>query len=135
MSLAGNYNFRVQRGADFSRVFVKNTSDDGGTTLTPVDLTGLKVRAQFRDPDGATGTTTDTTLLLELEDSDGIEITDAAAGEITLTITNAQTETLCPDNIKTVVAYGIELYNDGGSPEVVTAFLQGKVTVLPETVR
>lgn len=134
MSLAGTYNFRLQRGADFSRVFVKNTEADDGT-LTPVDLTGLKVRAQFRDPEYATGTTTSTTLLLELEDSDGIEITDAAGGEITLTLTNAQTALLCPNNIKTVVAYGIEIYDDGVSPEVVTPFLQGKVTVLPETVR
>ena len=134
MALAGIYDFTIQRGADFSRVFVKNTQDDEGV-LTPVDLTGLKVRAQFRTTAGATGLTTSETLLVELEDSDGIEITDAAAGEITLTLTNAQVALLCPDNVKTRAAYGIELYDDGVSPEVVTPFLQGKVTILAETVR
>lgn len=134
MALAGIYDFSIQNGADLSRVFVKNTQDDEGV-LTPVDLTGLKVRAQFRTPEGATGLTTSETLLVELEDSDGIEITDAANGEITLTLTNAQVALLCPDNVKTRVAYGIELYDDGASPEVVTPFLQGKVTILPESVR
>lgn len=127
--IAGHYNFYVQRGADFSRLFRKLV--DG----VAVNLTGLKVRAQFRSLAGVTGTTTTSTLLLELTDGNGIAITSAVAGEITLTLTNAQTLVLCPTNVKTRLAYGIELYYDGASPEVVTPFLQGTVTVVPETVR
>lgn len=127
--IAGKYNFQVQRGADFLRQFRKTAAG------VAVDLTGLKVRAQFRNESAAEGTTTTTTLLLELEDGDGIEITDAEDGRIELELTNAQTVVLNPNNIKQRVAYGIELYDDSVSPEVVTPFLQGFCTLLPETVR
>lgn len=127
--LAGIYHFQLQRGADFTRLFRKR--DDAG----PVNLTGLKVRCQFRSLAGETGTTTSTTLVLELPNADGVEITDATAGEITLALTTAETLTLCPANVKTTLAYGIELYDDAVSPNAVIPLLQGKVTVLPETVR
>lgn len=128
-ALPGKYNFRIQRGADFARVFVKQAAD------VAVDLTGLKVRAQFREDGAEVGVTTTTTLVLELEDSAGIEITDPAEGEITLVLTNAQTAAMCPKNIITYLVYGIELYDDSVSPELVTPFLQGRVTINPEVVR
>lgn len=129
MSLPGKYNFRIQRGADFSLVFQK-TADD-----VAVNLTGLKVRAQFRSTSGEDGLSTADTLVLELTDGDGIEITTPLTGYITLSLTNADTVTLCPNNRRLDLVYGIELYDDSVSPEVVTPFLQGRVTVLPEVVR
>lgn len=131
MALAGKYNFKIQRGGDFSRPFVRTNSAG-----VPTNLTGLKVRAQFRELDGETGTSTSETLVLELTDGNGISITDAVNGEITLELTNAQSRLLNPDNLPDIqVAYGIEIYDDSASPEVVTPFLQGKVTIKPETVR
>lgn len=129
MSRAATYNFSVQTGADFTRVFAKTANG------VAVNMTGLKVRAQFRALAGATGTTTSTTLLLSLANAAGIAITNAAGGEITLTLTNAQTATLNPRNIRMQVAYGIEIYYDAVSPNVVTPFLQGTVTLYPEVVR
>lgn len=131
MSLAGHYSFSVQRGADFARVFRRKYQASG----EPAPLPGYKVRAQFRTLDGATGTSTTATLLLELQDGAGIEVTDEDEAEITLELSAAQTLLLAPGNVKTKVAYGIELYDDSVTPELVQPFLQGRVTILPETVR
>jgi hypothetical protein len=129
-AVAANYNFRVQRGSDFSRSFQKKA---GGV---PVDMTGLKVRAQFRTSDGRNGTTTASSLLVDLVDGDGVEITSAVNGQVTLTLSNARTTLLNPNNEDDIeVVYGIELYDDSVSPEVVTPFLQGTVSVQPEVVR
>jgi hypothetical protein len=107
---------------------VKQTGD-------PVDLTGLKVRAQIRTVAGEFGTTTSTTLLLDLPNGSGISISDPTDGKITLTLTTAQTIALCPANVVTKVSYGIELYDDGVSPNIVTPFLQGFIKLRPEVVR
>lgn len=131
MNRPGSYSFVIARGKDFERSFTLKSKETGD----PIPLTGLKVRAQFRSLAGQFGTTTTTTLLLELEDNDGIEITNASGGVVTLTLTAAQSQTLCPTNTKTKVAYEIELYDDGVSPEAVQGFLQGKITILPETAR
>lgn len=131
MSLAGRYSFAIQRGADFARAFRKSIKDSGD----PVDLTGLKVRAQIRQYDNEYGTTTTSSLLLDLPNGAGVAITDAVNGEITLTLTAAQAIALCPANQKTKVSYGIEIYDDGTDPETVQPFLQGHITILPEVVR
>lgn len=131
MSLAGRYSFEIQRGVDFSRSQRKSAKGTG----TPVDLTGLKVRAQIRELDNEFGTTTTTSLLLNMPNGSGIAITDAVNGEITFSLTEAQTQALCPANVKTKVSYGIEIYDDGTDPETVQPFLQGRITILPEVVR
>ena len=130
MSLPGKYNFTIQRGVDFSRNFVKKDQ----TTGIALTHSGLKARCQFRSLAGQFGTTTTTTLLLALADGAGISI-DATDIDVTLDLTVAQTLTLCPNNIKTKVAYGIELYDDSGPTETVEAFLQGVMTINPETPR
>lgn len=130
MSLPGKYNFKIQRGVDSSHNFVKKDQATG-VVLTH---TGLKARAQFRSIEGQYGTTTGETLLLEFTDGAGISI-DATDIDVTMDFTAADTVTLCPNNVSTVVAYGIELYDDSVSPEEVYAFLQGRTTIAPETVR
>lgn len=134
MSLYGTYNFAVQRGAAFSRTFRRNTKNPDTGVLTPVDLTGYKARAQIRTLDGRYGTTTTTTLLVDLTDGSGIAVSNAANGEVTITLTEANLETMCPTNERTVLAYGIELYDDVTSLPTLP-LLQGKITVLPETPR
>lgn len=131
MNAPGPYSFSITRGKDFERKFVFKSQ----TTGVPIPLTGLKARAQFRTLAGQFGTTTASTLLLELTDGAGIEVTDADAGEVTMTLTVANTLTLCPTNTKTKVAWEFELYDDGVDPETVQGGLIGKVTINPETVR
>jgi hypothetical protein len=128
---AATYHFRLQRGIDFSRSFKKKVQ----ATDVPVDLTGLKARAQFRTVAGAEGTSTVETLLLDLLDGAGVSVSDPINGTVTLSLSNAQTTLLCPTNKRTQVSYGIELYDDSGPTELSYPFLQGKVTLLPESVR
>lgn len=127
---AGVYHFAIDRGADDQRVFTKEDEETG----EPIDLTGLGARCQFRTLAGAVGTTTSTTLLLELLNGAGVAVSDAAAGEVTLDLTVAQTLTLCPTNQKTQVSYEIELY-DLATPTLVQKFLKGKLTIDPEGCR
>lgn len=129
--LAGSYSFVIQYGADFSRDMFKTIKATG----LPVDLTGLKVRAQIRDVPDEFGTTTTTTLLLDMPNGSGVAITDAVNGKITFSLTEAQTIALCPNNVKTKVSYGIELYNDLVNPQTAQPFLQGRITILPAVIR
>lgn len=129
MSLPGSHSFELARGKDFTRRFRKLSAG------VPVNLTGWKVRCQFRTLDGQYGLTAESSLLLALADGAGVAITDAVNGRVQLTLTPAQTAILCPDNVKTKVAYEIELYDDSTPPERVDGLVAGKVTVLPETAR
>lgn len=131
MSLPGSYSFAIQRGATFTRRLYRKYEETG----LPTDLTGYKARMQVRTLAGKTGTSTTATLLLELTDGEGIAVTDAENGEVTVALTSAQTLALGADNDKAKLAYGIELYDDSESPEVVIPLLQGSISVRPETVR
>ena len=132
MSLPGKYNFKIQRGADFTRDFVKKIKSTG----VAVDMTGLKARAQFRTLLGEDGITTTTTLLLGLANNAGVSVLAPATSGVTrLRLTNAQTVLLCLTNKDTKVAYGIEHYDDSVTPELVTPFLQGHITIESEIVR
>lgn len=132
MSLPGKYNFKIQRGADFTRDFVKKIKATG----VAVDLTGLKTRAQFRTLAGEDGVTTTTTLILNLANAAGMSIPAPATNGVTrMVLTNAQTALLCPTNKDIKLAYGIEHYDDSVNPEIVTPFLQGHITIESEVVR
>jgi hypothetical protein len=129
MALPGNAPLSVERGADETWTFIKKA--DG----VPVDFTGLKARAQFRDLEFADGNSTTTSLLLELLDGAGVAITDPDGGEVTLSLTGAQSQAMCPDNFRTKVFDQIELYDDAGVPDIITPFLKGKLTITPEGIR
>lgn len=129
MSLPGAYSFELARGKDFTVGFRKLA--DG----VPVNLTGWKVRGQIRTLAGQYGTTTSASLVLDLTDGDEVEITNALDGRVQLTLTEAQTKLLAPDNVKTKLAYELELYNDSVPQERVDGLVAGKITVLPETAR
>lgn len=129
MSLPGAYSFELARGKDFTVGFRKLA--DG----VPVNLTGWKVRGQIRTLAGQYGTTTSASLVLDLTNGDEVKITNALDGRVQLTLTAVQTQLLAPDNVKTKLAYELELYNDSVKPERVDGLVAGKITVLPETAR
>ena len=129
MSRPGAYSFDLARGKDFTVGFRKLT--DG----VPVNLTGWKVRGQIRTLTGQYGTTTSASLVLDLTNGDEVEITNALDGRVQLTLTAVQTQLLAPDNVKTKLAYELELYNDSVPPERVDGLVAGKITVLPEIAR
>lgn len=130
MGLPAKHNLTLARGKTAVMKF-RAKSGDG----TAVDLTGLKARCQVRTIDGATGLSTTTTLLLDLQNGAGIAITDASAGDVTLSLSSAQTIALCADNERTSRAYEIELYDDSATPEIVTGFLIGKINITTEVAR
>jgi hypothetical protein len=127
MASPGKYSFSFQRGGTDARLFRAKSANG-----QPYDLTGYNLRMQVRTLDGAIGTSTTDTLVLEVAQGAGIDFT-ANPGEIMLALTPAQTVTLCPDNVRTQLSYGIELF-DMATGEVIP-LLQGKLTVSPEVVR
>lgn len=129
MGLPVKYNMTMARGKTH---VVRFHAKGGGAS---VDLAGLKARCQVRTGEGATGLSTATTLLLDLQNGAGISITNASAGEVTLQLSSAQTIALCADNVRAVRAYEIEIYDDSVTPEIVTGFLIGKITINPEVAR
>lgn len=134
MSLPARYNFSLARGKTFSIKFVRKAGDPA----EPVDLTGWKVRAEFREIDGQYGTSGVSTLLLALpdEDGNGLTLSDAVNGEISLYLSAANTLLLDEENEPTQIAYEIELYNDDDPDDVqVQGFLTGVITVVAETAR
>jgi hypothetical protein len=125
MGESARYDYTIDRGGDDTITFVRET--DAGVPV-PFDA-GLKARCQYRTLAGAEGTTTDATLLLELTDGDGVEVSDPDAAEVTLRLTVANTLTLCPRNRITEVWYEIELYDDSEDPELVEKFMKGVLTI------
>lgn len=130
--LPANYNFSLARGKTFSRKFVQKAGDPA----EPVDLTGWKVRAEFRELDGQFGNSTSSSLLLALADGAGIEITNPTGGEITLDISAERSLSLNEENEPVQIAYEIELYNDDDPDDIqVQGFLAGLINVVAETAR
>lgn len=74
-------NLVITRGDDFSAKVTLSSDDEG----TPFNLTGYTAKSQIR-----TGTAANADLIAEFT----AEVTDAAAGEITLTLLHTVTEDL-----------------------------------------
>lgn len=106
----------------------------------PIDLTGFKARMQVRTLAGQYGTTSTTTLLLELTTDNGKLVWDTAdVGRLLMTATELDTQTLNPSNVKKLkLAYAIEVYRPAVPPatdDYVLPLVNGKITLLGETAR
>jgi hypothetical protein len=121
--LAGIYNITCQQGSTFVRVIRIEYPDAVDPTIFhPFDLENYSARMQVRR------TISSATEMISLDsDGNGIEITSAEDGEITITMTSTQTATLTSDGV-----YDLEII----SPDVfVTRILQGEFRLSPEVTR
>lgn len=115
---AGKYNFKLEQGVDFERDFVRKVKATG----LPVNYTGFTGRMQIRSD------VADKKVWLELTTENGGLVIAGAVGKVTVKITNAQASALKLEK----AVYDIELISGSG---VVTRFLQGRITIDPETTR
>lgn len=130
---AATYSMTWTRGATIEDEFAY--TDANGVAI---NLTGYEARMQVRTLAGQYGTTTTTTLLLELTTANGLLVWDTAAtGRLLIVVPPAGHANLNPDNAKKVrYAYSLELYVPAGvDPEYVIPLVCGKINVLGETTR
>ena len=115
--------------------------DDG---VTPIDLTGYEARMQVRTEAGIYGTTTTTTLLLELLSTGAtprlfIEVPPEGTvkNRVRIRVDVDDHRVLNPANVKRIRRpYGIELYIPAGAePEFVLPYAEGWCNVSGERVR
>jgi hypothetical protein len=121
--LAGIYNITCQQGSTFVRVIRIEYPDAVDPTIfLPFNLAGYSARMQVRR------TISSTTTMISLDtDDNGIEITSAADGEITITMTDAQTAALTSDGV-----YDLEIIS---TDDFVTRILQGEFRLSLEVTR
>ena len=110
--MAGFVELTVEQGANFS-----TTIDVKDGTNTIINLTGYTVAAQMRKSYYSTTANSFTTT-----------ITDASAGQITMTMTSANTSGLTPGRY----VYDLLLTSGTG---VKTRVIEGIVTVMPSVTR
>ena len=109
---AGTYNFVLEQGATFNRIL---TVQENGSAM---NFTGSSVASKFRsthDSSTVVGTFTCT-------------ISDASAGQITMTMTNSTTAAI----EEGIYVYDLEITSSAGT---VTRLMEGQVTVNPEVTR
>ena len=85
-------------GSTWTFVLTRKDSEN-----TPIDLTGLSVRAMFR------ANSVDGAVIATLTDAEGI-VVDALAGQATLTLTPTQTSLFAP---KSVAYFDVEMTSAG----------------------
>lgn len=124
------HNMVVTRGSTWTDTFYYLDEDTGA----PILLTGYKARMQIRTFAGRQGISTTETLVMELDDAQGLTVT-AVEGKVSLLVSAIDTVLLSPANKRARLAYSIELYADGVSPEIVIPFITGRIRVLPEITR
>ena len=131
------YNMKIVRGATWEDQFSYTEDDE----TTPIDLTGYEARMQVRSVAGRFGSTTTTSLFLELTTTgtDPLLYWDTAAeGVLKILASPEQHEALNPRNAQQVqYYYSIEIYRpaSGPDPEYVIPLVQGVLTVLGEVTR
>jgi hypothetical protein len=113
--VAGRRNIEIIRGDDYSHVVTLNTRS--GTTVTPVDITGRTYTAQLRK--ALSQTSADATFTCT--------VTDAANGEITITMSHTITAALTPG------CYYWDLQQNAGG--VLNTILGGKAEVVTDATR
>lgn len=133
-SVPGQCDFIAKAGTGFFRKLSLTVKSTGA--VIPLAAT-VKARGQIRTYEGRFGTTTTTTLLLDLNENDGnLFVSDADNGEVTLDISEEETRLLNPNNDPSVKCYyEIELFDDTQSPEWVKAFMAGAFIVAFEGAR
>lgn len=114
------YNILIIQGDDFELTFTRNTKDCDTGDLTPVDLTAVSgAEALIYDTDAA---------LLETMTA---TVTDATAGEVTISLTDTQTAALngttASKSTETIGSYFVRLNWMSGLNETI---LRGKVALL-----
>jgi len=121
--LAGIYNITCQQGSTFVRVIRIEYPDAVDPTIfLPFNLTGYSARMQVRR------TISSSTTMISLSTSNnGIQITSALNGEITITMTDAQTAALTSDGV-----YDLEIISTNN---FVTRILQGEFRLSLEVTR
>lgn len=113
------YPINIVAGDDFSLVFTRNLKNCDTGTTTPVDLSSVNsVESKLLDNNNS--------VLLTITGS----VTDAAAGQVTLSLTDTQTATLSGSvttkPVETIGRYYVRLiYGDGTK----TTILRGKASV------
>lgn len=128
--------------ASYSMTWTKGATVEEEFTYTDADgvaiaLTGYEARMQVRTVAGQYGTTTTTTLVMELTTADYLSWDTAATGRLVLTIPPADQTDLNPLNAKKVkYVYAIEVYLPAGvDPEYVIPLVGGTITVKGEITR
>jgi hypothetical protein len=116
---AGIWNITIEQGATFDRSVTWNDSNGN-----PVPLAGLTARMHIRHK------LADANPILVLTTENG-GITLTSPGAVSLFISSTDTAAL---TIKTGV-YDLEIVDPSDTPERVTRFLSGMVTVIPEVTR
>jgi len=126
----------VVSGSTWEDEFIYTDENGAG-----IDLTGYGARMQVRTRAGRFGTTTATTLVLELTTANTRLVIDTPAGQtvpcrVLIYVTGIDTKLLNTANVKRVkLAYSIEVYNPAISPEYVIPLAKGSVSVSGETTR
>lgn len=113
---AGRYNFTIEQGATFRRIFTWFL-DDAMTTEQAL-ATGWTAALQIRDADGE--------VVVELSETDGITLGAITDGSIECRIEKSDTLALAP----TTRPHVYDLLLDDGTDA--TRLVQGAVTVSPQ---
>lgn len=113
---AGRYDFTIEQGAQFLRIFTWQNQDG-----TAIDLSSYTARMQIKE------TKDSTTNLVSLTSSSGITL-GGSAGTITVTIGVATTATLSFDT----AVYDLEMIDGSGT---VTRLLEGEVRLSREVTK
>lgn len=121
--LAGIYNIVCEQGTTFTRVITLEYPDPADPeAFIAWDFTDYTARMQIRR------TIDSSTTMIELNTEDGgLEFTNPANGELTVTMTAEQTAALASDGV-----YDIEIINDAGE---VSRLIQGNFTLNREVTR
>jgi hypothetical protein len=121
--LAGTYNINCEQGSTFSRVVTLQYPDpDDASVYLPWDFTDYTARMQIRR------TIESTTVMIELTtENSGIVFTDAVNGELTISMTAAETAALTTSGV-----YDIEIINSIGQ---VSKLIKGAFNLILEVTR
>jgi hypothetical protein len=133
-SVSATYAIRVERGKSYERLIrMRDASTD---SLVPLGE-GWNVRGQIRTADGRTGTTTASTLLLDLSENDRLSVVEVdGVRMVRLYLTAEDTVALNEDNAKSVKRWwSCELFDESAPDVNVRALLSGAVVVLSEVTR
>ena len=77
---AGSHNFKIEQGTTFNNTLTYKQADD-----TAVDISGAQITLKAKD------NRSDSTLVVDLSVGNGITITNAAAGQFTISIPSSTT--------------------------------------------